>query len=258
MLDFIKYPSSSPNRVHLIDEIRGFAIIGMVIYHFLFDLVYFFGVEIPFFHSPFVLFIRPWFSATFIFLAGISCNFSKNNLKRGIKCFGIGLSMTVVTIIVLPNEPYLFGVLHLLGLSMIIYHFIKPILQKIPTMLGIVLSFIGMHITYNLSYGFLKLLWFNFPLPKSLYEFDWLFFVGLPNSEFVSSDYFPLNPWSWCFVAGAYLGVYIKDKKLPKFVYSSKPRSKLLATLGVNSMFIYVVHQPIMYLTLLAIYYFIN
>lgn len=252
-----KVPVDSNARIYLIDEIRGFAIIGMVIYHFFYDLVYFFNVNIPFFFHPIVRYTIPWFSATFIFLAGISCNLSKNNLKRGVRCLVIGLSMTMITMIVLPDDPYIFGVLHLLGISMILYHYSKPILQMVPTKLGIIISFVIMHITYNISRGFLEFFWLSFKLPASFYQSDFMFILGFPNSSFNSSDYFPLNPWSWCFVAGAYLGVYVKERQLPDFCYKTKPNSKLLATLGVNSLLIYVVHQPIMYLTLLAIYYFI-
>lgn len=250
-----KVPINSNSRIYLIDEIRGFAIIGMIVYHFFYDLVYFFNVNIPFFFSPIVRYTIPWFSATFIFLAGISCNLSKNNLKRGIRCLVTGLCMTIITMIALPDDPYIFGVLHLLGISMILYHYSKPLLQKIPTKLGIIISFIIMHITYNISRGFLEFFWLSFRLPQSFYQSDWLFFLGFPNSSFNSSDYFPLNPWSWCFVAGAYLGIFVKERKLPDFFYKPKPYSNLLATLGVNSLFIYVIHQPIMYLTLLAIYH---
>ncbi len=249
-----KVDTDSPNRIHLIDEIRGLAIIVMVIYHFLFDLVYFFNVNIPLFYSPIVRYTIPWFSATFIFLAGISCNFSSDNKKRGWRCFVIGMVMTFITMIVLPNDPYIFGVLHLLGISMMLYHYSKPLLQKIPTILGVIISFIIMHITYYISRGILEFLWFSIKLPQSLYQSDFMFFLGFPNSSFNSSDYWPLNPWSWCFVAGTYFGIYVKNNKLPKFCYNSKPYSNLLATLGVNSLLIYVIHQPIIYLTLLAIY----
>lgn len=257
-INLVKKLPDSTNRLYLIDEIRGFAIIFMVIYHLLFDLVYFFNVNITFFNSPFVTFITPWFSATFIFIAGLSCNYSHNNLKRGIKCLLYGLLMTIITFIVMPYNVYVFGVLHLLGLSMMIFHYIRPIVQKLNPTLGMIFAFLLMHITYYIRKGYLSLLWFTFDLPVNLYQSNFLFAIGLPNSEFRSSDYFPLLPWFWCFLAGSYLGVYAKEEKLPKIFYRSKPYSKLLATIGVNSLFIYMIHQPIIYLTLLAIFYYIN
>ena len=39
-------------RVYLIDEIRGFAILCMVIYHGVYDLLAIFGISFPFFFSP--------------------------------------------------------------------------------------------------------------------------------------------------------------------------------------------------------------
>ena len=39
-------------RIHLLDEIRGGAIILMVFYHAGYDLAAIFGVDMPFFFSP--------------------------------------------------------------------------------------------------------------------------------------------------------------------------------------------------------------
>lgn len=246
------------NRVYLIDEIRGFCVIYIVVYHFMYDLVYFFNVNIPNFYSPTLNTISRCFAAAFILIAGISCNYSKNNLKRGIKCFGYAMIITIITYIIMPYNIYAFGVLHLLGISMIVFHFIKPYTQKLTPCVGLIIAFLLMHITYNVKNGFLRLLWFKLYLPSFMYKTNFLFFIGLPNERFYSSDYFPLLPWIFCFIAGSYFGVYVKEKKLPTIFYDNKPHSKLLATIGVNSLFIYIVHQPIIYLTLFAIFYFIN
>lgn len=230
----------------------------MVLYHLLFDLVYFFDLNIPLFYSPALKTFIPFVSVTFIFVAGCCCNFSKNNLNRGLYCFGVAIAMTIITTIILPESPYLFGVLHLLGLSMVIYHFVGPVLLKIPTAIGLVSSLLITHITYDVSIGFLQFLWLKLYLPESLYQTNFWFPFGFYNSEFYSSDYFPLNPWLWCFFAGSYFGVWVKEKKLPNILYTSKPFSKILAMIGVNSMFIYIIHQPIIYSILIVIFYFIS
>lgn len=253
-----KVQLNSKNRVYLIDEIRGLAVIGMVVYHFFFDLVYFFNVNIPYFYSPAVRYIGLSFSVTFIFIAGISCNFSRNNLKRGIRFLAIAIAFTIFTNLTFTVPVYLFGVLHLLGSCMIIYHYSKPLFGKVSVKLGFVTSLALMHVTYNIFNGYLNFLWLDIILPRFLYKTNFLYAIGLPNVTFSSLDYFPLNPWFWCFLAGVYFGAYIKLGKLPKFFYKNKPHSKLLATLGVNSLLIYIIHQPIMYLTMLAIYYLLN
>ena len=41
--------SSGSSRVGILDELRGFAIICMVVYHAMYDLKYLFGLDIPIF-----------------------------------------------------------------------------------------------------------------------------------------------------------------------------------------------------------------
>lgn len=257
IITLLKKINPNSNRIFLIDEIRGLAIIIMVFYHFIFNLVYFFGVHISFFDSPFLNFFISCVSALFIFMAGCMSNFSKNNLKRGLHCLAWAFGATIITFFCF-YIPYVFGVLHLIGFCILAFHFARPWLQKINPFLGMSVTLFLMHLTYNMQFGYFNLLWYKLFLPNSWYQSKLLFVIGLPRSDFQSLDYFPFFPWLWCFLAGSYFGVLLKGKKLPPFVYSTKSHSKLLATIGINSLFIYIVHQPVMYLTMLAIFYIIN
>ena len=81
-------------RVWLLDEVRGLSILLMVIYHFFYDIVVLYGVNIPLFYSPGLNMLRDFFAGVFIFISGTACRFSRNNLKRGVQCFGLGMVMT--------------------------------------------------------------------------------------------------------------------------------------------------------------------
>ena len=70
-------------RIHLIDEIRGFSIIMMVIYHAAYDVVVIFNVDFPLFYHPVIRFLEPLFAGLFIFVSGMSGRLSRSNLKRG-------------------------------------------------------------------------------------------------------------------------------------------------------------------------------
>ncbi|NLB62086.1 MAG: DUF1624 domain-containing protein, partial [Clostridiales bacterium] len=67
-------------RFHLLDALRGIMIIGVVINHFLVDLETV-GFDINVLSNPFVEFILNFGRFMFVFLAGITCNLSRNNLK---------------------------------------------------------------------------------------------------------------------------------------------------------------------------------
>jgi len=75
---------------------------------------------------------------------------------------------------------------------------------------------------------------------------------GFPEPGFESADYFPLLPWFFVFMLGAWFGIYVKERRLPeRFFTQSVP---VLPWFGRHSLLIYLIHQPVLYgLTLLII-----
>ena len=98
------------NRIHLLDIIRGILIIYVVYYHFMYDLNDILGHEIPYLYSDWFSTIRDCMSGSLIFISGISCNFSRSNLKRGVKTVVIALLLSAVTIAVMPSQTIIFGI----------------------------------------------------------------------------------------------------------------------------------------------------
>ncbi len=230
----------------LLDEIRGFAIICMVVYHAMYDLKYIFGVDVPIFFEGWFDIIRDIFAGSFIFISGTVCRYSSNNMKRGIQCFFIGMIMTFV----LPfftGGTIMFGILHFLGISMMIYGLGEKVFDFLPAVVGIIIAILLFIMTIDVRYGYIGLEGiFGLALPQKLYDVGVLFPLGMHDAYFWSSDYFPLLPWFFLFVAGSYFGVFAKDGVLPKFFYPT--HCKWLATVGKYTIWIYVLHQPIIYL----------
>ena len=108
-------------RIHLLDEIRGGAIILMVFYHAGYDLAAIFGVDMPFFFSPQMNLIRDIMGGTFFFISGCSCRLSRSNLRRGLQTLLFALIMSAVTYLVIPEQVILFGVLHSLSCCMLLF-----------------------------------------------------------------------------------------------------------------------------------------
>lgn len=238
----MKKPRPLNERVGTIDELRGISILLMVVYHFFYDLVCFYGVFIPLFSSPALDFLRDLFAGLFIFLSGISCRFSRNNLRRGVLCFACGMLLTLVTSIFLPDEIIWFGILHLLGLSMIFFSFLRPLLDLFSSPLpGLILFSFLFLLSYRVPHGYLL----GIELSPSLYQIDLLSPLGLPTVRFFSSDYFPLIPWFFLFLAGSCLGVYIIRKKFPVWLYQT--HCSALAAVGRHTLLIYLLHQPVLF-----------
>lgn len=246
------------NRIHLLDELRGFAIFCMVFYHAFFTMAYFFNFKPAYLLFNFFTPIEPIFAGLFILISGICSKLSKSNFKRGIKLLLIALLISAVTCIFIPQAFIAFGILHMLSLSMIIFSFLERFLNKVPLTFGFTISLILFCITFPIGNGYIGLFNFHFiDIPSSWYNCNFLFPFGVYNCSFSSSDYFPLFPWIFLFFAGSFLGQLAHNNILPKFMYELK--FKFFSLLGRHSLLIYILHQPIIYFIcyLINLVYFI-
>lgn len=238
--------SPKPPRIPLLDELRGFALILMIIYHTLYDLAVMYAMPIAIGQDPWLNAFQLLICCTFILVSGTSAQFSRNLAKRGIITFAVAMLLTVVTMTWLPQFTIQFGVLHMLGVSMLLFSFVKKPFSHIPPIVGLIVCFVLFLLTFELSRGYIGIPGvIRFVLPRSMYMSPYLYPIGLPHPSFWSSDYFPIFPWFFLFLCGTFIGNLAKKGKFPKFAYQS--HVKPLAFLGRYSLWIYVAHQPAIY-----------
>ncbi len=241
-------------RIYLLDEIRGLAVVAMVLYHMLYSAGEVFGYEAV--HNIFisVMSFEPIIPVTFIFISGICTRLSRSNLKRGCILFIVALAVNIVTWVFVPQIVIRFGVINLLSVSMILYGLFEKGIKRINCMVGFFLSLFLFALTWGVSRHYVGLLNFElFELPEVLYRSDFLFPIGFRNARFFSSDYFPLLPWLFMFLSGSFFWGAVKDKKLPDTLY--KMHFKPLSSVGRYAAVIYIVHQPMIFAVLYAIEY---
>ncbi len=227
-------------RIPLIDVLRGLAVLLMVIHHFLYDLVAFCGAPGWLFSNPVFDFLHFVFAGLFILLSGVSSNFSRSNVKRGLKALTCALVITAVTVVM--DMPILFGVLHLLGTCMVLYGLTRPLWEKLPFWVVPAVSLLGLVLTGDMVGGVSS-------------ESRWLWMLGWTYEGFVSTDYFPLLPWVFVFLLGTWAGKYIKAGRMPAWFYQTD--CPPLAAVGRHSLVIYVLHQPVLYgLTMAGLWLF--
>ncbi len=115
-----------------IDLLRGIAIIMMIIFHILFDLVFLGIVKINLYSGLNLLFLYS-IGTIFLLLVGVSLSLSYSRvinvlskrqiwlkfIQRGIMIFCLGLIITIFTWFYLGHGFIIFGVLHCIGLSII-------------------------------------------------------------------------------------------------------------------------------------------
>lgn len=233
----------SSRRVLLLDEIRGLDIILMVGHHLLYTVGYMFGIGWARWLFDALGVIAPFFAAQFIFISGIACHLSHNNLRRGIWLLLIALGMTGLLYAFMPHSVIWFGVLHLLAVCILLYTLLRRAIAHVPAWLGILLCAVLFLLTWWLppdKGGFFGIAGvFAWHVPDAVQAIPWLFPLGLAHGS--SADYFPLLPWVFCFFAGAFCGRY----RFPKWTYRS--HIPFLAATGRVSLFVYLLHQPIIF-----------
>lgn len=230
-------------RLWEVDSLRGFAIVEMVFYHFVWDLS-FFGL------SQATLVVGPWqwfarsIATLFLFTMGLSMTLSYNRerrklghgnlfgkyLRRGLKIFGWGMVITVATYFFIGQGFVIFGILHLLGFSMVLaYPFLKTN-RWIALGVGIGIIVAGILVD---------------PLRS---DSVWLVWLGIKQTGSYMVDYYPVLPWSGIALIGVFVGhTFYPDGRrafsLPD--WSQVPPLRGLQFLGRHSLLIYLIHQPI-------------
>ena len=223
------------NRIWELDAFRGFCILGVVIVHFVYDLTGLYGIL--HWDAPVLFrFIQNWGGVLFLLLSGVCATLGSRSVRRGVIVFACGMICTAVTAGMLwlgmAGESIIirFGVLHCLGLCMILWAAFK----KLPTwslaILGAVMVALGF--------------WFQ----GIRVEATWLFPLGLTAPGFSSSDYFPLFPHLGFFLLGSVLGrtLYRNKQTLFPKVNTQAPVLRFLSFCGRQSLFIYLLHQPVL------------
>ncbi len=238
-------------RCSLLDTIRGFTVINMVLFHAVWDLVYIFGVNWEWYFGYGAYIWQQCICCTFITLSGFCSGMGRHTLKRGGIVFALGMGVTLVTLLFMPEDLILFGVLTLIGSSMLMVGALKPYLKKVPAIVGLLVSYGLFAFTRHVNEGYLGIFThLLLKLPEWLYRNYLTAYLGFPHMGFYSTDYFSLIPWLFLFLTGFYLYQVAGEKILSVRWKGISP----LNWIGCHALEIYVIHQPVIYGVLWVIF----
>ena len=241
-------------RIYWIDNIRAIAMISMIVYHAVWDLVYLYGINWSWYRGEAAFLWQQSICWTFILLSGFCWSFSKNPLKQGVIVSGAGLLVTVVTLAASYESRIVFGVLTMIGASTLLLIPLRKYFEKIPSYLGCLFMFVLFAVTYGINdggIGFLRLQFLE--LPEILYGSLFGTFWGFTERGFFSSDYFSIMPWSFLYFSGFFLFRVWKEGKIPGASCLNR-KIPVLTALGRNSLLVYLLHQPLIYGLLFVIF----
>ena len=188
-------------RIHMLDEIRGFAIICMIFHHAFLDVGDVIGLEWGYEIFDALCTVQPIFWTIFIVISGMCSRLSRNTVKRGILvlvCAGI---ITLATAVIMPLLGFVgaeiyFGILHCLGTCMVITGLLMPLFKKIDFRIGAAVSLILFLFVYGIEGG--KICFGLISLPESWYQFNILAPVSIMQA-FIVRIIFPFCPGYLCF-----------------------------------------------------------
>lgn len=233
-------------RVWELDALRGLFLLCMIGIHAVFDLQYFLQLDIR--TSAVFDFIQNNGGILFIVISGICATLGTRFLKRGLlvmACGGLISAVTwAMTQVGMADDSIIiyWGVLHLLGFCMIFY----GILRHLPSAMLVVLA------AAFIAVGF----WIGDIHPQTAS----FCFLGLTPDDFATSDFFPVFPYTGWFIFGIFLGrLLYKEKRtlLPRFP-SRLGVIRFLSFCGRHSLWIYLLHQPIVYGTVMGLSYLLQ
>ena len=233
-------------RWHLIDALRGLALLNMLGMHFLYDWNVVFGREPRWHLRPEVHLWQQYICWSFILIAGLAFHWGRHrNLRRGLLLNLLGFLITAVTLIAVPEEAIWFGILNFMGCAILVTIPLEKALKRLPPVWGLALSFLLFFFFRRVNdgaLGFGGLL--TVPLPRALYTCRVLTPLGFPYPGFRSSDYFPLLPWIFLFFAGFHL--YRVIAAHPVLVRVARVKIPLLSAVGRPTIWVYLLHQPLL------------
>lgn len=232
-------------RYQTLDTLRGVTIVSMILYHACWDLVWIFGADWPWYRSDGAYLWQQSICWTFILLSGYCWSLGRHRLRRGLMAFGGGALVSAVTLLAMPEDRVLFGVLTLLGTSALLLIPLERPLRRLPARAGLAGSFTLFLLLRDVNTGFLGFEGARLAaLPEELYRNLLTAFLGFPPADFYSTDYFSLLPWFFLFLTGYFLRRVQLDRQ-------ARPerdiRLPVFSTLGRHSLLIYLVHQPLVF-----------
>lgn len=292
---------SKHDRAWEIDLLRGIPIFLVVLYHFCWSFYFF-----PSFYSnteemyqvypnlkDFVNFLVddirnneilhrylvPFFGGTFIFICGISSQFSRNNIRRGLLLWLAALIITggtaAASYIMEDNFLITFGVLHLMAFSVTLYAlmelFTRKVLKKkeVPAWFSLLFAILIFYVSLYMASGYDPFTgtffdtWpyysINLFLDERFREAPLTFLTEPLGMVQGVMDWWPIFPYTGVLFLGIALGKAVYGKRPGSLFPKAKHYwARPLCFVGRHTMWVYILHQPIIFLILFIVFYFLG
>ncbi|WP_297323311.1 heparan-alpha-glucosaminide N-acetyltransferase [uncultured Bartonella sp.] len=236
-------PETIRKRLQKVDLLRGFALIGMVIYHFSWDLSYFSYItpEIP--AEGILRLLARCIAFCFLFVCGFSLYLAHGKKIRWHaffrRLFVIVMAaclVSLVSFLVMPQGLIYFGILHEIAVTSVI-------------------ALLFLHTPVFINLVAIAFFWVTpYFYQSDLFNAPYLLWIGFCASPLPSFDYVPVFPWFSAGLAGLTIARIVDFFHAFQYLERGiRPRwlNSIVGWMGRHSLIFYLIHQPV----LLAIIY---
>lgn len=237
MTDPTALPDGRNPRLAAIDVLRGIAVIGMVVYHFSWDLWNSGLIYADVIGDPGWRAFARTVAGTFIGLSGFNLILAhRNGFRRGLFLrrlaiiAGAAILVSIGTWLLMGDELVYFGILHCLAVTSVL-----------------ALPFLGVPAWFMVLIG-AGAVAAPFFLQNAVFDWPPLLFIGLSPHPRNTVDYVPLLPWFGIVLFGMALARLAIDHGVLARIGGWRPAAPFrpLAFIGRWSLPIYLIHQPIL------------
>ena len=225
-------------RLLPLDLARTAALLGMVLYHFTFDLQMFGLVPAGTAGSGWLYWLARVVAGSFLMFAGFSLRLAQGHgfrrrafLMRWLRVAGAAALVTLVTLFALPDYYVFFGILH----SIAVCSLIGLAFLRLPAPLTVLAAAAAVAAPSVLA--------------GPGFDAAWLRFLGLHTQPTQTVDFVPLLPWLGPFLAGLALARLAERAGLIAWAERWSATAPLalhrLGWPGRHTLAIYLLHQPV-------------
>ena len=231
-------------RIVFYDTLRGFTVISMCVFHTCYDLAYLYGLNMPWFTAPsFQDLWRDSISFTFLILAGWMTSYSRDNFKRSGIYAVTALIVWAATSVASVDTPVSFGIIYCMAACTFLWACFARVahgsLERFPNIA-----------IYGMGIVLLALFLITNGVQHVRYPVEELAWLGFPSVSFASGDYYPLIPYLFLYLFGAFAAIRYRRSRKHEPAWMLRNWCPPLSFIGRHSLIVYVAHQPIVLLVL--------
>ena len=223
-------------RIALVDLVRGIAILGVVVFHLVWDLAFLRFIPVDWAFNRWWLLFGRVLAGTFVLLVGVSLvlatrhGFHPQSFWRRLAILLVAAAaITIVTRFIFPDTYVYFGILHAIAVGSVLGAVMLRLSSFVLILSAIVVLVLGIIVE------------------SPTFDPRWLAWTGFAVAAPPSNDFVPVFPWVGLTLLGMVLArATIERHWFDVLTFRHGRWTASVSWCGRHSLVIYLIHQPLL------------